>query len=184
MGVDFQRGETKLYLGLYEVELNVHLRRLTFPGCHSFDIGGQYGYDALVLAKLTGGPVVTVDCDPALCVEMRENVSANPSVAGQIDVRCAFAGTEGLTLDELARQTFYPDLIKIDVEGGEVDVLASASVVLSHRPGLIVEVHSVALEAECRDILKELGYAVATINPRRWLPDHRPIAHNRWLVAS
>ncbi len=44
MEIDFRRGQTRLYLGLYEVELNGHLRELCRPGYRSFDVGGQLGY--------------------------------------------------------------------------------------------------------------------------------------------
>lgn len=51
MMIDFQDGKTGMYLGLYEVELNRHLRALCRPGFRSFDIGGADGYDALIIAK-------------------------------------------------------------------------------------------------------------------------------------
>jgi len=41
----------RLLVGLYELELNRWLRRLCRPGYTAYDVGGQLGYDALVLAK-------------------------------------------------------------------------------------------------------------------------------------
>jgi hypothetical protein len=64
LAVDFQ-SDTRIYLGLYEIELNRHLRRLCTPGTPSFDVGGGMGYDALVLARLTRAPVASFEADSA-----------------------------------------------------------------------------------------------------------------------
>ncbi|MFW6772719.1 FkbM family methyltransferase [Nocardioides sp. CPCC 205120] len=187
MGVDFQRGETRLYLGLYEVELNRHLRRIAKPGYRSFDIGGQYGYDALVLAKLTGAPVLSVESEPELAVEIRENAAANPGLPS-IEVVTGFvsddAAGDHVTIDDLAAEHFVPDLIKLDIEGGEVAALRGAARVLEdRRPAIQLEVHGKEIEWECLAILRAAGYEPPTVvDRRRWLPEHRPIDHNRWLI--
>lgn len=187
IGIDFEAGQTGLYLGLYEVELNRHLRRLCRPGDRAYDVGGQFGYDALVIAKLTGAEVVSLECDPVYVDVIRRNASLNPGC--RVEAREAFVadrtGGSMLALDDLARSTFVPDFIKIDIEGGEVAALQGAAHILAERrPGLVIEVHSVPLEEECRRILEAHGYQIETVTPRRWLPDYRPIEHNRWLVAA
>ena len=189
MGVDFHRGETRLYLGLYEAELNRHLRAIARPGYKSFDIGGQYGYDALVLAKLTGGPVLSVELDPALALEIAENAAANPGLP-TITIETAFVGaTDGdgqIKIDTLAERHFMPDLLKLDIEGGEVDALRGADRVLTERrPAIQLEVHGREIEWECLAILRDAGYDPPTVvDRRRWLPEHRPIEHNRWLIFA
>lgn len=187
MGIDFQRGETRLYLGLYEAELNRHLRAIARPGYRSFDIGGQYGYDALVLAKLTGGPVVTVEALPDLAQEIRQNTAANPAL-GPIEVVRAYVAAEEVdgqvTVDGLADRHGVPDLLKLDIEGGEVDALSGASRVLrERRPAILLEVHGPDIEWDCLALLRDTGYSPPTVvDRRRWLPEHRPIEHNRWLI--
>jgi hypothetical protein len=52
------------------------------------------------------------------------------------------------------------------------------------RPNLIIEVHSRELEDGCGRLLRGAGYSPKVVNPRRWLKDNRPGAHNRWLVAE
>ena len=187
MGVDFQRGETSLYFGLYEIELNRHLRSIAKRGYTSFDLGGQYGYDALLLAKLTGAHVLSVEMDPELAQEITENARANPALP-RIDVEAAFVSDEegetSVTIDGLARRHFVPDLIKLDIEGGEVAALRGAKTVLTDRkPAIQLEVHGADIEWECLDLLRSAGYPPPTVVDRRtWLPEHRPIAHNRWLI--
>lgn len=52
-----------------------------------------------------------------------------------------------------------PDLIKIDVEGAEVDVLKGArNVMAKHHPILLIEVHSLELGQECHTLLDAAGY--------------------------
>ena len=90
-----------------------------------------------------------------------------------------------ITLDDLNGECFVPDSIKMDIEGGEVEALRGAEKILEHRrPSLLVEVHSMSLEQECLGIRARYAYEVAVVDPRKWLPDRRPIEHNRWLVAQ
>lgn len=187
MGIDFQRGETRLFLGLYEMELNRHLRAIARRGHRSFDIGGHFGYDALLLAKLTGGPVVSVECDADLATEIRGNAAINPElpdITVETSMVTAEDGDGCVTIDALARRYFTPDLLKLDIEGGEVDALRGASRVLRDRkPAILLEVHGEEQEWECLVLLRAAGYRPpTTIDRRRWLSEHRPLAHNRWLV--
>jgi FkbM family methyltransferase len=64
------------------------------------------------------------------------------------------------TVDEVVRLTgATPDVLKIDVEGAEVQVLQGARHTLATaRPRLLLGVHSDALRAECTALLASLGY--------------------------
>ena len=184
---------TRLYLGLYERELNPHLRALCEPGSACFDVGAQLGYDALVLARLGAGRVLSFDCDTAACSAMAASFASNPHLQTQLEVRNAGVGAttrdDGsvVALDDVAVEDggFVPDLIKIDVEGDELLVLEGAERILSERrPHLIVEVHSPALDESCRDLLTSVGYSPTGVDHSRWLRDGRPRGFNRWLVAA
>jgi hypothetical protein len=188
LGIDFHEGQTGLYVGLYEIELNRHLKSIARPGYRSFDIGGQVGYDALVLAKLTGAAVVSVECEAELVREIERNAAANPSrevttVHGFVSDS---AGDGRVTIDALADEHFVPDLLKIDIEGGEVGALRGAARVLAERrPAILLEVHGQDLEWQCLELLRAAGYEPPTVvDRRRWLPDRRPLPHNRWLVLA
>ena len=55
-----------------------------------------------------------------------------------------------------------PDIIKIDVEGYEYQVLQGAmNLINTHRPKIILEVHSKDLLFECHKFLTGLGYKIA-----------------------
>jgi hypothetical protein len=184
LSIDFQN-DTRLYAGLYEIELNRHLRRLCLPGSTSFDVGGFKGYDALVLARLTGSGVVSFDADPVACRRMRANFALNREGA-QIQVVEAMVGAPGadITLDDYAVKFGPPGFVKIDVDGGELDVLRGAEKILSdHRPSLIVETHSRELEQLCGRFLARRGYRPLVVKQRTVWRERRP-DDNQWLVAE
>ncbi len=189
--IDF-RHHTKLFLGLYEVELNRIIRALCLPGTSCFDVGAQSGYDALVFAKLAGARVRSFECDAAAAEDIRRTFANNLGLRGQLDMIEATvaaqtaAARQELSLDEAAYgpNGFVPDLVKIDVDGAELQALLGATRLLHERhPHLIVETHSLELEIGCIEVLRSAGYQPTIVNQRAWLRDHRPIAHNRWLVA-
>jgi hypothetical protein len=188
MQIDFAH-QTRIYLGIYEIELDRYLRRMLRPGMRAFDVGAQHGYDSLAIAKRTHAPVAAFEYDHRCLAGMRESVALNPALDGLILPVHAFVGTgDGqLGLDDWAYGGggFVPDFIKLDIEGGEVEALRSAGGVLTDaHPALIVEVHSLALEREVGQILIRHGYRPIIVSQRRLGRDLRPIEHNRWLVAD
>ena len=63
-----------------------------------------------------------------------------------------------------------PNVVKIDVEGEEVDVLNGGMNTLSSAaPVLLVEVHSDELARQTHNLLAELGYTISTIGSDRFL---------------
>lgn len=67
-----------------------------------------------------------------------------------------------LTGDEYVEANgLTPDLMKIDVEGGELSVLRGFPWTLSeHKPSLIVEVHGGVSTDEVQGLLEEYGYSL------------------------
>jgi hypothetical protein len=192
MEVDFGR-DSRMWLGLYENELAHHVRALCASGSSCFDVGAEGGFYALVFARLGGGRVLAVEASAHTCERLRRSVAANPALAPSIEVLNAQvvgridAARGQISLDDLAYGPggFVPDLVKLDVEGKERAALSGAARLLGERkPHLIVETHSQDLDEACREILVSHGYAVETVEPRRWLPEVRPAPLNRWLVAA
>jgi protein O-GlcNAc transferase len=81
----------------------------------------------------------------------------------RLDVSDEVGDVDVVSLDDsLAALGLVPTVVKVDVEGMEVDVLRGAEQTLRrHRPALYVEAaEAEALEA-VRDVLGPLGYGVA-----------------------
>lgn len=186
MWIDFQH-QTRTYLGLYELELNRHLRYIMRPGVTAFDVGAQHGYDSLVIAMHTRTSVAAFECDAMCVAAMTASFTLNPNLAPLIRPVHGMVGNEAgqLGLDEWSYNGgFVPDFIKLDIDGGEVAALRSAERILrERRPSLIVEVHSRELEHDCGEILVSHGYRPTIVSQRKIAPDLRPIEHNRWLIA-
>jgi hypothetical protein len=180
-----------VYLGTAEVEIASHLRRLARPGVRCFDIGGHNAYYAMVLARLTGEPVVSFEFDPDGIARMTRNLALNPSLSGRVRVEQAYLADEddpaagAARLDTLVRQRGlpWPGLLKIDVEGAEAAVLRGAPRVLDHRPALVIETHGAEVERECADLLGERGYRVRVVSQRARFKEHRAPG-NRWIVCE
>lgn len=188
--LDFTK-HTRLYLGLYEIELTRFMRRFCTPGLRSFDVGAQIGYDALILARLTRARVISFESDAPLADSLAQTFAANGEVGALISARHATVGrvtrADGLlALDDVAYgEGFVPGVIKIDIDGGEVEALLGARRILQHaRPHLIVETHSLELERTCGMLLRDVGYRSIIVHQRRAWPDFRPTPHNRWLIAG
>ncbi len=190
--IDFAR-QTRLYLGLYETEIVPHVRRFCRDAVDCFDVGGNVGYDALLLAKLAGGRVISFESDAHLCRQIAANIAANQRLGDRVSVRNARVAAQTdreaghVALDDVGADAdaFVPGLIKIDVDGSEVGVLRGAERILgSRKPHLIVETHAPELELACRELLVEAGYDPVVVPQRRLLHDHRPLAFNRWLIAE
>ena len=178
--------ELRLYLGIYERELWSSYKALLTRGMNSFDIGGRDGYSALLIAKHTAAQVLSFECEPTGLALMQATFERN-----ELPVRAiqAFVGSRAnplttMTVDEAAQNFFRPDFIKIDVEGGEADVLMGASALLADNPPkMIVEVHGSAAERDCLEHLERFAYDVKIVDRSTLFPEKWPLEHNRWLVC-
>ena len=188
-----RRHDLQRELGLYEVELTPLYRRVVSADATVFDVGAADGYSAVTLASLASrGRVVCFEPDPAQRARLAQNMALNPVLARRVEVVDTAAGRggdDGRALDDLveAREVPVPDVVKIDVDGGELAVLEGMHGILAdHRPCLVVETHSRELERAASAVLATLAYDVTVVRNAWWRtlwPELRPVGHNRWLLA-
>lgn len=72
-----------------------------------------------------------------------------------------------VSLDEIAaKMNLMPDVMKIDVEGAEMDVFAGAENVLrTAKPTIFLSTHSPELRRDCLEFLQKHGYEVKSMLP-------------------
>lgn len=182
-------------LGLDESEITSACREMAAEVRSAMDVGANDGWYALYFASLPNiKRVFAFDPDGAVVESMRENFQLNePPLLAKATLVKGFVGNRAggdgwVRLDDYVSQLPQPVLIKIDVDGGEIDVLEGAKQLLgSCDCRLIVETHSVDLEKGCIERLAGLNYSCKIIDNawyRKLIPENRQIPHNRWFVAK
>jgi FkbM family methyltransferase len=190
-----------VYTGLDEVESMAFAVHLLRPGDLFVDIGANAGVYTVLAAAVAGSRVIAAEPVSASYGALARNVAVNV-IGDRVDVRRVAVGAsasrkrvtsdrdatnrllgddesyagasetaEVVTLDDLVgRQS--PKLVKIDVEGGEYDVLHGASATLANADldGVIVELRSrfsgVRKDAGQIDaLLSRAGFAAASYDP-------------------
>ena len=178
-------------VGLEEKEIEPHIRNIAVPARTAIDVGANDGWYAAYFASRPNiAKVIACDPDQQVIEMMQRNLKLN-GLESKVAVHTIFVGSNqeppGQTLDQLAANERGPFAIKIDVEGAELDVLKSgANTLVNEECHLVVETHRADLERDCLAYLGELGYRTAVIPNgwyRRFVPERRPLPHNRWLVA-
>ena len=187
--IDFQT-QSQFYLGLYEPETNRAIRSVLHRAKWIIDIGAGMG-ELSILFKRLGATVVAVE-PWASNYPIYENVRANNFNLEEISFVEKYVGNkqEGyIALDAIQVDHSSFGFIKIDVDGGELEVLRSGIMLLANaRPALLVETHSIELEQDCIRFLHEFQYCCEIIKNAWWrriIPDTgRMNQHNRWFFAS
>ena len=161
------------WLGTFEPLVQRTIAEGLSPGDTFFDVGSHSGFHSLIGARAVGstGLVVAIEPDPANAAEIEAQaalngfdhitvvrkaaVAARSEHSSQIDG----AAVTPTTIDNLSHEFRPPTLIKIDVEGLELEVLRGATSTLrQHRPTLVVEAHSDGLAGVAIARLADIGY--------------------------
>jgi FkbM family methyltransferase len=180
------------WLGSYEYEERRIFERMVGEGDVVYDVGANVGFYTLLAAELSGlaGHVVAFEPVPRNLRFLREHVrmnrmpnvtiieaavadragtapfdeGANPSLGrlaagGSLEVRTVM-------LDDLVQsgQIRPPAVVKVDIEGGEVEALLGGQRTLSeHRPRIFLSTHGPELHRRCCVLLVDLGYELRPI---------------------
>jgi hypothetical protein len=185
--------QSQYILGIAEREAQRWLPALSSGVKSAIDIGAASGeYTLYFLARTAAEQVLAFDPDPVSREQFVQNMALN-GFANHEKLRASTqyikseAGPDAVTLDDLLPSLKLPCVIKIDVDGAELDILHGArEMVRTRQVRWLIETHSAKLEQDCAALLTETNYDV-TIIPNAWwrfiVPEARPIPHNRWLVG-
>jgi FkbM family methyltransferase len=185
--------EKYLWTGQHEPAVQRAMTALLRPGMTFWDVGAHLGFFTLLAARLVGctghvhafEPVeqnrqqLMAAVDRNGCANVVIHALAFSSTAGQALLHAhessamwslAGEGEDGVrvqyeTLDSVELPA--PDLVKIDVEGAELDVLRGGrKLLVEARPALVVEFTTNALVEEARRLLP--GYHFEHLDGEHW----------------
>jgi FkbM family methyltransferase len=119
----------------------------------------------------------TASSGPVKVVAVRDTLWTRLATVGDHPLSRQELTTRGVALDDLVRVDGLtpPDLVKMDVEGGELEVLAGMSGLLAERrPALIVEMHGKT--AQVVELLRSAGYELINLDGPE-PPESQPEIH-------
>jgi FkbM family methyltransferase len=196
IGQDWYAGQNTM-----SIEMAFLRDRLTRPGDVVLECGAHHGFTTILLANWIGptGRLTAFEASPSSAMILRENIAHN-DLAGRVTVEAKAVGSRRGSLsvtDEsnsvpltgrMSRGVSVPvvplddyadleaTLVKLDVEGFEIEALQGATRVLERKPKLAIEVHV--------DMLRRYGHSAdelfELVRPRDyefWLqlgPDSAP----------
>lgn len=191
MNLDFSC-QSQVWFGLQERELYKYFRRLAKDIHTGVDVGANEGiYTLFFLQKTNAKSVIAFEPTENGLTALNANIELNSRRNEQrLDIIPKFVGTTATDnwtkLDDYLQMIELPVLIKVDIEGGEVDLLRGSQKLIQGGARWIIEVHSKELDMECRSILREAGYKTISVGKawwRRLIPELRPRVYNQWLIA-
>lgn len=183
------------WLGTAEREKRVLFEKSLLPGITVYDIGANVGYYSLMSSVGVGKSGIVYAFEPSprnidfFKKHMKLNKVSNVSLhevalsdqdgsmyfiddcdpvarrissSGKIEVKTQ-------TIDNFLKisEAKAPNLIKIDVEGAELNVLKGArETLIEHTPTLFVETHdcfTTGVHRDCIDFLEDIGYKVKVL---------------------
>jgi len=187
-------------LGLYERELNHHLERMLPLVYQVLDVGASDGYFTLGCAaafrnKGRSGKIIAFEPQEQLVEALHQSIEQNEIGGTEIKVVQSLVGfgrAPGvLELDSVRWSSGDPTsrngtLIKIDVEGAEVDVLKGGTSWLNHTNQFVIEVHQEAFLETIVHLFAQHGLRLKRIDqrPLPLLGREQRSKENWWLVSD
>ncbi len=193
------------WLGTFEPHIQDFLQRTLRHGDVFYDVGAYDGFFTVLAARLVGqeGNVVAFEPHPTNAQSVADQVKVNgfknvvlinkavSSAPGTVtfcagkSLSMGYVGApvrggevievEAITLDDVLEDHLPPSIVKVDIEGGGVDLVRGARTVAEkHRPIWILEVHNHEEETAFKNLLVPLGYRFES-------PNSEPIATDQGL---
>jgi len=185
-------GPHGLWLGSYELRKQKRVIESLQKGSVVYDIGANVGIYTLLFSECTGQsgwvhafeplPENLVFLERHIGMNRRQNVSIHPIAVSSSTGKVRFARTHSrftsridsdgdtevnsITLDKFVfdGRNPAPSLMKIDVEGGELQVFLGARRLLAASPPIIfLATHGGEIHSACCDLLRSFGYQLEGI---------------------
>jgi len=177
--IDCQASITTQLAGgkFYEEGLLKHLRHASPVGMVCIDVGANIGNHSVFFEAFMGGTVLAVEPHAPFVSVLRRNLERHvtslgsfcvfPYAAGKVTGGVDERGNRQVTVDDVWTMAEHAGtigtvgILKIDVDGPELDVLAGAARVLADfRPYVVVEALTAQAEEQTQAFMADFGYAL------------------------
>jgi hypothetical protein len=193
------RSSLRKLLGVYEHELNTWIERSLGKVSRVVDVGANDGYftfgSAAAFRRLSrAGAVIAFEPGAESVKQLRESLRLQPPGV-KVELLQKFVGRavtdDCVTLDAFVKErgvSMEPKntLVKIDVEGAEMDVLSGALSWLNPSNHFLIEVHKESLLSEITELFSSHGLSLDLVEqrPLKFFGAETRSAENWWLVSQ
>jgi FkbM family methyltransferase len=151
-----------------------------------FDIGTQVGFYAILGAKLGAEKVIAIDVDKEFLeiakkqaklnnvenkIEFIQTAIGKDDNVIEVENFNAISKAKTISLDNLCKKlNLWPDLMKIDIEGFELEAFRNAKELLKRKPKIILALHPEFIKKrnknpkEVLEILLENNYKIQSLD--------------------
>jgi Methyltransferase FkbM domain len=188
------RDSVRKILGLYEHELNPWLEQALRRVTRVLDVGANDGYftfgSAAAFLRLgKTGEIFAFEPEVRNLQKLRDSIAVQAQTQIRFQIFDALVGRErregATTLDALPENDRRNTLVKIDVEGAEIDVISGAHSWLDSSNLFVIEVHQESFLAELTRIFAERGHSLVQINQQALpLIGRETREKNNWWLVS
>lgn len=190
------RDSLRKIFGLYEHELNDWLEMALSRVTRVIDVGANDGYFSFGAAAAfrrlgTTGEIIAIEMQDQHILKLRRSAEEQSSSNVTFHLVQAYAGREDklgfVSLDSIENTGGRTDtLVKIDVEGAELDVIAGGKSWLTPSNLFVVEVHEEEFLEPLKQTFAERGCTLRLIDqrPLPLLGTETRDAKNWWLVSD
>lgn len=193
---------SNFFWGTYEPEQTQAFQKVIRPGDVVFDVGAHYGYYTLLSSALAGagGRVFAFEPSPGNIPHLKKHIEINRCSNVEV-LELALSDHEGTarfdnqagsgtghlaadgrievqitTLDAISPRLSPLNVLKIDVEGAEVEVLKGGEkTILAAKPAIFLSTHGDALKQASFGLLRGWGYSPSCLHgdDYLWQPNSR-----------
>jgi hypothetical protein len=194
------RHSLRKMFGLYEHELNEWLAQALERVTRVIDIGANDGYFTFGCAAAfrrlgKAGEIIAFEPQARHIALLRESLAAQPETSVRFEIVQTVVGGESrprmTTLDAIRWTTGDPSdrtstLVKIDVEGAEIDVVEGARSWMVPSNLFVIEVHQESFLARLKQMFEDSGLHLVSVNqrPLPLMGRERRERKNWWLVSN